>query len=159
VLAVGHFVTAAVGPNGTLLGVYGRVRYIVGTNVAAAASSVALSLLLVPTLDALGAALATTATYVGLNAALQAGLVRHTAVHALDRSYRTVYLAVAAVSIIALPLLLLAQLPLWADVTIATLATLAVFALARRRLDLGETFPELTRVPGLRLLVAGAARR
>jgi hypothetical protein len=127
--------------------------------VAAAAGSVALSLLLVPTLDALGAALATTATYVGLNAALQAGLVRHTAVHALDRSYGAVYLAVAVVSIIALPLLLLAPLPGWADVTTATLASLAVLVLARRRLNLGETFPELARVPGLRLLIAGAARR
>jgi O-antigen/teichoic acid export membrane protein len=33
VLAVGHFVTAAAGPNGVLLGVLGRVRYVVFANL------------------------------------------------------------------------------------------------------------------------------
>ncbi|MGH2970155.1 MAG: oligosaccharide flippase family protein [Solirubrobacteraceae bacterium] len=159
VLALGHFVTAAAGPNGVLLGVFGRVRYIVGMNVAAAAGSLALSLLLIPRLDALGAALATSITFVGLNAGLQLGLARHTDVLAVDRSSAVVYGSVAVVSAAALPLLLLASLPAGADIALTALAALAVLALARRRLDLAEAFPELARVPGLRLLLATGTRR
>jgi len=159
ILAVGHFVTAAAGPNGTLLGVFGEVRYIVATNAVAAAASVALSLLLIPRWDALGAALATSLTFVLLNAGLQVGLARHTYVLAADRSTAVVYGSVAAVSAVALPLLLLASLPVAADAAIAALAAIAVLALGRRRLSLGDAFPELARVPAVRLLLPAEARR
>lgn len=158
VLAVGHFVTAAAGPNGVLLGVLGRVRYVVFANLGAIVASVALNVALIPPLGALGAALATAATFVGLNAALQAGLGRDTGVHVLDPTYASAYLALAAVSAIALALLLLGSLPLLVEIAVAVLATVATLGFARRRLGVAETFPELARLPGVRLLLAAGRR-
>jgi hypothetical protein len=76
----------------------------------------------------------------------------------LDPTYASAYLALAAVSAIALALLLLGSLPLLVEIAVAVLATVATLGFARRRLGVAETFPELARLPGVRLLLAAGRR-
>lgn len=152
ILVVGHYVTAAMGPNGVLLGVFHEVRFIVWTNVFAVALNLALAAALVPAAGALGAAVAMAATLVVLNVVRQIGLARRTPVTALDRELVGLYLAVPA-SVIALAVVeALLSPPLGIGIGFVVAIWIAVLLFARRQLDFAETFPEVNRIPGLRRL-------
>ena len=76
ILALGHYISAALGFNSLTLRVQGSVRFIVVVDVLSTIVSLATSLLLIRSLGALGAAIGTTATMVVQNLLYQAGLVR-----------------------------------------------------------------------------------
>jgi O-antigen/teichoic acid export membrane protein len=158
-LMVGRFVTAAMGPNGVLLAVYARVRYIVTTNVLAIVANVLLSVVLIAAFGALGAALAASATLVFLNGFRQFGLARRTDVRAADPEYASLY----GLIVVLTAVLVLVQVALDPRLVLAlilvALASLALLFSARRQLAVADTFPELMRLPGLgRLLAAGGSR-
>jgi O-antigen/teichoic acid export membrane protein len=155
-LVVGHFVTAAFGPNGTVLGIYHRVSYILWTNVLAVAVSLGLSVVSILAFDALGAALASSATLVLLNAVRQVGLGARTEVRPLERSFIGLYVLLAALTLALGGARLGLDPPIGVAVVLVGIATLVAAAYARRHLALTDTFPEIARVPGLgRLLGAG----
>lgn len=153
VLAVGQFVNTAAGHNGVLLGVFGRVRFIVATNVLAVAANLALLLLLVPPFGAIGAAAATSATFVVLNAIRQVGLGRRTDVSAVNLEVAPVYAAIAAAAALVGGIDLALRPPLGVEIFLVALASAVVGFIARRSLALEDTFPELARLPIVRTLV------
>ena len=157
VLAVGRFITAAAGPNGVLLGVYAQVRYLVTTNLVAMVTSLSLNLLLIPPFGAMGAAIAATTTLVVFNAVWQVGLARRTDVHGVDPGYAGVYGTIVVATAAFFAIQLIASPAPVVSAALAALASLMVLAVTRRRLALAETFPELARLPVVRLL-AGPGR-
>jgi O-antigen/teichoic acid export membrane protein len=158
-LVVGRFVTAAMGPNGVLLAVYARIRYIVTTNLLAIAVNLLLSVALIAEFGALGAAIAASATLVVLNGVRQVGLARRTDVRAADAEYAGLYTVVVLMTA-ALVVVQVALAPsLAVAVALVLVAWLGLLFSARRQLAVADTFPELARLPGLsRLLAAGGSR-
>ncbi|MFD1513941.1 flippase [Halomarina rubra] len=77
-LAVGFYIHSVVGLNGTTLTSLGRTRVILYINVLAAAVNVVLNLLLIPEFSLVGAAVATTVSYVFINALYSLVLYRAT---------------------------------------------------------------------------------
>jgi O-antigen/teichoic acid export membrane protein len=151
-LSLGYYVNAALGQNSLTLRVFGMVRYLVVSNLLAAAANVALLILLVPPLGALGAAVATSASLIFQNMVNQFGLGRKTPVHAFSRERAGVYVitAIAALGLLAIHLTRL--FPMYVDLLLAGLASLGVLRLTRGSLDLPGTFPELLRLPLARRL-------
>lgn len=152
-LAVGYYLNSALGFNAVTLQACGRVRYLVGVNVTCAALNLALSLLLTLRYGAVGVAVANATTLAAQNALTQLGLRRTLDTAFVQRRHVGLYLSLVA----AAGLLWLAQV-VWAPGIVASmLLTLvvsgALLLVHRRLLELGTTFPELRRVPGLRRLV------
>lgn len=154
ILSVGMYFNAALGLNGLTLKVMGKLRYIVILNLAAAGANVALSILLVPPLGALGAAIATGTTLVVHNAFKQAGLAL-AGIHVFERRYLRVYAAITGAAIAVLAIQVVTEPPLVGVLGLAAVASAMVIVVSRRDLDLGDTFPELQRVPLLRRLGLG----
>jgi O-antigen/teichoic acid export membrane protein len=153
VLTVGYVVTTFAGPNGMLLAVFGEVRFVVWTNIAAVVINVGLSVLLIASYGALGAAIAVSITYVLLNASWQIGLARRTDVRGFDRRYVRLYVLFAAVTAGLAAVQVVLSPPLAIAIVLVVAAWLGVLLGARRLLTLGETFAELSRFPLLRRLV------
>jgi O-antigen/teichoic acid export membrane protein len=158
-LVVGHFFTASTGPNGQLLAVYGKVGYLLWTNLLAVAINLVLVVALIPTLEALGAALAASATLIVLNVVRQVGLARRTPAQAIDWRYAPVYVALISATAILLLIQLVLTPPLLLGILLVTLGWIGVLLLARTRLDISETFPELARIPGIARLLFPAGSR
>lgn len=81
VLALGFFTHGVAGPNVNTLTSIGRTRIIMIDNLLAAAANVALNVLLIPRYSFLGAAVATTVSYAGLNVLYSVQLYRATGIH------------------------------------------------------------------------------
>jgi O-antigen/teichoic acid export membrane protein len=146
-LSFGYYFSTALGFNGLTMRIFGIVRFIIVVNVLSAIVNVALNLLLIPPLGALGAALGTTATLVVFNILKQLGLARGTGISFLDPRHIRVY-AIIAVTSIALGAVSVAfRPPLIVQLGLAGLASLAVLGLNRRSLQIGQTFPEIVRLP------------
>jgi O-antigen/teichoic acid export membrane protein len=153
VLAFGYFFHSSLGFNGLTLRVFGKLRYTVGVDLAAAVTNVLVNLLLIPRWGAAGAAVGTSGTMVVHNVLKQYGLWRYTEIGLFSRSYLPTYIALFGVA----GALLLAQtflppsLSLAAGLTLA--AALVVVWACRRALDIDSMFPELARWPLMRALV------
>jgi O-antigen/teichoic acid export membrane protein len=153
VLAFGYFFHSSLGFNGLTLRVFGRLRYTVGVDVAAAVTNVLVNLLLIPRWGAAGAAVGTSGTMVLHNILKQYGLWRYTEIGLFSRSYLPTYIALFGVA----GALLLAQTVLPPSLSLATgltlVAALAVVWACRRALEVDAMFPELARWPLTRALV------
>ena len=159
VLMVGYFATAALGPNATLLAVYDRVRFVVWTNVVGVIVNVVLSVVLINAYGAIGAAVAATATFVGLNLTWQLALSRMSDVRSFDRTYLPLYgLIVAATTVLGVISITLRP-PLVVAVVLVLIAWFGVFLGAREGLAASETFGDLARLPILRRLLGMAGRQ
>ncbi|HEX2105333.1 MAG TPA: flippase [Solirubrobacteraceae bacterium] len=153
-LSLGYYFSAALGFNGLTLRVYGLVRYSVVIAVLAAIANVALNLVLIPRYGALGAGVGTCATLVIHNLLKQIGLRKGTGISVLHRRHVRVYgvIVVAAASLLALREAL--DPGLVVSVVLVAATSLAVLALTRESLRVGDTFPELLRIPGVRALLS-----
>jgi O-antigen/teichoic acid export membrane protein len=145
--ALGYYFNVALGFNGLTLKVYGRLRYIVLLNLAAAVVNVGINLLLIPRYGALGAAIGTTLTLVVHNLLKQAGLALGTGVNILDPRYVRVYLVILAAVMTLVAMTTLFKLSLAMDVALTVAASLAVLLLNRDALRVSDTFPVLLRLP------------
>lgn len=145
--SLGYYFNVALGFNGLTLKVYGRLRYIVVLNLAAAVANVGINLLLIPRYGALGAAIGTTLTLVIHNVLKQAGLALGTGVNILDPRYVRVYLVILAAVMTLVALTTLFKLSLAIDLALTVAASLAVLVLNRDALRVGDTFPVLLRLP------------
>lgn len=153
ILAVGAYFEAVVGFNVATLRVAGELRWLLGTNVAATLISVALHLLLIPGLGALGAGIATGASAIIYGVLKQVGMRVSTGVRAFDPQYAGPYLSIALASLFLLVVRLLFSEHAMVLVAAATLASLAVLLQARATLSISETFPELGRFKVLKMLL------
>ena len=109
--------------------------------------------MLIPLHGAIGAGIATAVTMIAHNVLKQAGLRRGTGVSVFEWRHARVYVVIA----IATAALLAAQWALSPGPVLAlamvAVASGAVLGLTRRSLAIGDTFPELMRVPILGRLV------
>lgn len=147
ILALGFFISAALGFAGHTLRALGRVRYVFATDIGTGLLSVAAYIVMIPPLGALGAAIGAAAT-IGLQVVLyQWGLHRVTGISLLDRRYVGVYASLIAAAGGLLLMQLLVSPPLWLSLPIAGGVSLILVRLHRGTLDIISTFPELQRVP------------
>ena len=146
-LAVGTFVDAAMGFNDATLRVSGNIRWLMGVNIVGALLNIGLNLLLIPSMGALGAGIATGTAMLIYALLKQYCLWRATGVRALHPAFVRVYavigLFVAGLALLRMvwpgnPWILLPGI-------VISLLTLAL--LARSTLSISDTFPELARWP------------
>jgi O-antigen/teichoic acid export membrane protein len=145
-MSLGFFLHAALGANPHALRVLGFVRTAVAVDLVAVAASFAIAFALIPRGGAVGAA-ATLALVLATRGVLYLAALRWRIGLRPRRGHAGIYAV-----ILGAMLALLAARPLCAGSPLlsglaALLAILCVFAYARRRLALSETFPELARVP------------
>ncbi len=159
ILAAAYYLNAALGFNNLTLKLLGRLRATLAIDALALGSNLALALWLVPRHGALGAALATAGSLVLQNALSQAGLRWLAGIRAFEWRFASLYALLGAAAAGLLFVQRLAEPPLYLGVALAALVSGAVLALSRGRLELGETFPELLRLPGLGWLARGARER
>lgn len=158
-LSLGYYFNAALGFNGLTLKVYGMVRYIVLMNVATVIVSVAVSLLLIPRLGALGAGIGTLVALVVHNLLKQVGLRLGTGVSLFEWRYFRVYLVIVLCALGLLAAQLATSPPVFVSLGLAVVVTLIVFRVNGKMLEMSQTFPEAMRFPGARFLISGHWRR
>ncbi|HEY7560682.1 MAG TPA: flippase [Gaiellaceae bacterium] len=154
-LSLGYYFNAALGFNGLTLKVFGRLRYIVSINVIAALVNLGINLVLIPLYGPLGAAIGTFSTLVLHNFLKQGGLLLGTGIRLFRARDLAVYASIVVLAGLLLAVQLLLSPPPLVGFALATLASLAVFALGRKSLRAGDTFPELMRFRFARF-IAGA---
>jgi len=152
-LSVGYYFNAALGFNGLTLRVFGLVRYTVLISVGAAVANVAINLLLIPRFGAIGAGVGTCATLVLHNVLKQAGLRKGTGISILDREHVRVYGAIVAVSALLVTIHAVVGPAPATAIALVGIGSAAVLWVTRDTLHVGDTFPELRRVPLLRRVV------
>jgi O-antigen/teichoic acid export membrane protein len=145
ILAVGYYANGSVGFNSLLLRVFGRVRYMVTTDLGTAVFSILVSLALIPQFGALGAAIGTTATLVVQNILYQWGLRTRTTVAAFDRRYLRAYASIVAGALGLLVVNLLVHPPFAVAFVLTAVVSLGVLGLNRHDMRILETYPELRR--------------
>ncbi len=156
ILSTGYYLNSALGFNMVTLQAYGRVRFLLVVNLTCAIGNLALTLLLVPRFGAFGVAIAGCATLIVQNLSNQLGLRRTLQTALVDRGYVRTYVSLT-VAISALFIVRLLIHPgLLPSLMLTALVSVALLAVNRSSLALGESFPELRRVPGLRWFVSGA---
>lgn len=152
-LSFGYFFNAATGQNGLTLKVLGKLRYIVVVDIFAAVLNLVLNLLLIPRYSAMGAAVGTMVTLIIFNIMKQAGLLLGTGISLFDREYVRVYVVLIAATVALLAMQLIFNPPVLVGVVMVGVISLAVLRLNRDVLNVGNMFPELLRIPGMRWLL------
>jgi O-antigen/teichoic acid export membrane protein len=155
-LSVGYYVNSALGFNLVTLQAYGRVRLLFVVNLATAVLNLVLTLALIPRFGAVGVAAANCVTMALQNLGFQLGLVRTMRTALIDRRYLGTYASLGAVTALLWAVDLAWSPDLWVAIGAGAVASLLLVAVNRRALQLGHSFPELRRVPGLRWVVTGA---
>ena len=153
VLALGHYVNAALGFNGVVLRIVGQVRYLVAVDVVSTAAGLLLASLLIERLGSLGAAIGITSVFLVQNALLHAGLAIRAGVDVLRREYLPVYVAIALFPVLLLVVQTTAHPPISISLGLAAAASIAILVVARRSLRIGQAFPELRNIRVLRWLL------
>lgn len=152
-LAAGQFIDSAAGFNAATLRVTGQVRWLVAVHMAGAATTIGISVVLIPSMGALGAGIGTAAGLLFYTVLKQVALQQGSGVRALDGAYKKPYLTIAGVTMALLMVRILWPAELWILVTSIVLGSVAVFLSARVTLSISETFPELVRSPLLRKIL------
>lgn len=152
-LSLGSYFNTALGFNLQTLKVLGRFRYIIAMSVLGVLIDVLVSIYLIPRYGATGAGIATALALVAYNLLLQIGLLPTPNFKALDRHYFSVYLMIATGASGLLLFQSFASLPLYLALPVAACVSLLVLAVAKKKLNILETFPELLGLPFSRLIL------
>jgi O-antigen/teichoic acid export membrane protein len=152
-LAIGYYFNAALGFNGLTLRVYGLVRYVVTISVGVAIANVAVNLLLIPRWGAVGAGVGTCATLLLHNVLKQAGLRKGTGISIFDREHARVYGAIVGITLALVAIHALVGPGPVVGIALVCAGTAVLLWITRRTLRVGDTFPELLRIPLLRRMV------
>ena len=142
-LAAGQFIDSMAGFNGEALRVTGSVRWLIAVNAFGALTTVGLSVLLIPSMGAMGAAVGSLSGHLLYTVLKQLAVQMATGIKAFDVRYKVPYLTMVTVA-----LLLLATRLLWPDrpwivLPAAGVGSLVVYLSARPSLSVLDTFPEL----------------
>lgn len=152
-LSVGYYISAVLGFNAFTLQVCERIRFLVGVNVAVAVLNVAISLVLVQRYAAVGVAIANLSALVAQNLINQWVLRRAIGTAFIDRSCLRSYLAILGSAAALWAFQVLVEPGLVLALAAAVCASLVVLVASRRAIELGDTFPELGKIPVVRWLV------
>jgi O-antigen/teichoic acid export membrane protein len=153
ILALGSFFESIIGFNAATLRVAGKLKWLVGTTVAATVVNLALNILLIPRWGALGAGIASGTSLTIYALFKQTGMRVGTGISAFDHHYAGPYATIALSGLFLLGVRLLWPEQVVVLVVAATLASVAVLLQARSKLSISETFPELSRFPLLKLFL------
>jgi O-antigen/teichoic acid export membrane protein len=153
-LASGFYVSVAMGFNIYVLQVYGRLRFLVLSNVGVAVACLGLTFALVPTYGAVGAAVANGATMAIQNVVNQVVLMRTLRPGPNPMRYLRPYLVLAGATALLAVVQIALEPGFVAAVVVCGVVTLGVLRLTRHSLELCSMFPELRKVPGLSPFVA-----
>ncbi|MEK6720756.1 MAG: oligosaccharide flippase family protein [Chloroflexota bacterium] len=157
-LALGQYVSAALGFNALTLRVYAQARYTVAVDVITILASAIALIVLVSRFGALGGAVATCLTLVLQNTLYQVGLARGTGVRAMHVSGARVYGSIAIVTAVVFGSVQAVDPPLIVGLIFAGVASAVVLAANRDALRLAEAFPELLRIPFARYFIGASER-
>ena len=153
-LSIGYYINMALGFNVYVLQVYGRLRYLVLSNIGVAVVNVPLALLLIPRWGPAGAAVATASTMIGQNIVNQLVLTATMRARGVTRtSYLRPYVVIVAVAGGIAIVDVVFHPDIVAALAVSAVASVLVLRLSRRWLQLGDTFPELARVPLVHRLI------
>jgi O-antigen/teichoic acid export membrane protein len=153
-LSVGYYVSVALGFNTYVLQVYGKLKFLVYSNLGVCVVSLALAFALSPRYGATGAAVASGATMAAQNIVNQIALIRVLGWGPDPMRWIRPYLAIAAGLLVLVVIELLVNPGFLEAMLISAVVTLGVVRVTRRALDLLSMFPELRRVKPLRWLLA-----
>ena len=152
-LSFSYYFNAALGQNGLTLKVFGKVRYVVVINVIAVLVNLVANLLLIPRYGALGATIGTASTLVLHNLLKQAGLRMGTGINLFEWRYLRVYVIITVGAALLLLNQWLFEPSVYVSVGLAMLVSLVIVRLNRHLLDLEGMFPELMRLPFVKLIL------
>jgi O-antigen/teichoic acid export membrane protein len=152
VLAAGYYVSVSLGFNVYVLQIYGRLRFLMLSNVGVAIASVALAFVLIPRYGAVGAALTNASTLAGQNLVNQGVLLATLKRGGHPATYARPYLVVACVLAALIAVQVLFHPGIVGAFVTATVASLTVLRLTRDQIQLTKTLPMLKRIPGIERL-------
>ena len=153
-LSLGYYFDAALGNNGLTLKVLGKIRYIVTINILVLVGSLGIQYLLIPRYGALGAGIGTAASVILYNILKQTGLRLVTGVSLFDKQYAPFYLTLVLGATGLLLVGWFSPPSIYVVVGLTALVSIAVLAVSRKKLRIAETFPELAKLPLMRLIFA-----
>lgn len=153
ILAVGYYMNAALGFNGTTLTIYRMVWYVACSSIFVAALNLAINFLLIPKYGATGAAIGTSVTLIVHNLIKQSGLLFGTGVNFADRRYIRVYAIISASAVGLWLIQHFANFNIFVSSILGVVIILIVVRTNRAALDVNDTFPELNKVPLIPLLL------
>jgi len=152
VLSLSVYFNVILGFNLQTLKVFERLRYVIGASVAAALANLVVSAVLIKLYGTIGAGIGSAVTLIGYNLLLQVGLLPTADFHVFDRRYFSLYLTIALAACGLFFIGWLTSLSLYVLLPLAACVSLCVLALAKKKLSIAETFPELLTLPFARLL-------
>ena len=153
VMAIGAYVDVVAGFNKDTLRAYNRIKYLMFVDILIMFIALISIFLFVPSLGALGGGIAYVVVIIFNNVLYHIGLVRFTSVRLFDFSYLSIYLTII-ISAIALKLIqTYFALPLFITLPIVALISILILRANVMKLKVGETFPELLKVPILNKLL------
>ncbi len=153
-LALGYYFDAALGNNGLTLKVLGKIRYVVAINFVIFFASLGIHYLLIPRYGALGAGMSTAASVILYNILKQAGLRLVSGVSPFDKQYAPFYLTLLLGAGGLLLVGFFGRPSIYVALALTGLVSFIVLALSKKKLKIAETFPELARLPLMRLIFA-----
>ena len=113
---------------------------------------VAVNLVLIPRYGAVGAAMGTAGTLILYNLLMQVGLLLTSHCNAFERRYLSVYLTIASSAAGLFFFQFVSSASPYLALPLAGCVSLFVFAVTRKKIRIMETFPELLRLPFMRLI-------
>lgn len=153
-LSLGSYFNVLLGFNLQTLKVLERLRFIVVASLVAALVNVGINLLLIPRYGAVGAAIGTAGTLIVYNLLMQIGLRPMADFRIFDRRYMPVYLTIAVGAAGLFVVQSFTSVNFYVALMLAGCVSLLVLAVSKRRLGIADTFPELLRLPLMRLILA-----
>jgi O-antigen/teichoic acid export membrane protein len=145
-MAGAYFVQAATGYNGISLQIAGRVRFVLGASVGGLLVAVVANVVLVPLFGTWGAVAAMVTAMLAHNMLKQWGLHRF-GIGAWNRTYAPVFRDVLLLGLAAVGAAIILGRSVGVGVAVVVLMTLVLLRRSAATLMIGETFPELARVP------------
>lgn len=153
-LALASYTNVALGFNLQTLKVLERLRYIVVVSLVAALVDVGLNLLLIPGHGALGAAIGTAATLIVYNLLMQVGLLPTSNFRIFDRRYLPVYLSIALSAGGLFLVQWFQSMSFYVALFLVSGMSLLILSMTKKKLKIAEMFPELLKMPLMRLILA-----
>lgn len=153
ILSLSYFFHTALGFNGLTLKVFGKLRYAVSADIAAAVLNVTINLLLIPRWGAVGAAIGTASAMIVHNVLKHFGLWSYTGITLFPRKYVGIYATIFGVALILLGLQAVLPASILIALPLGAVAGLVVLWSSRHLLQVDTMFPELRRLPIVRTIL------
>jgi O-antigen/teichoic acid export membrane protein len=152
-LSLGNYFNAALGFNTFTLRVYGKVKYIVAIDILTMIIGLILYILLIPRFGATGAAIATCAILVIYNLLNHTGLILGTGIELFQWKYLRTYASIVIGALVLYLVQLFISPHVIISVVLVILVSLAILRFNGAALDVDHMFPELRRIPLVKLIL------